>query len=133
MKNIEHYKLLRNHMISNRVTELMKDNPDIPVTDNYSIELPMNIKQYMIEVGNGDIEDITGIKEIIAYRRDYSTDKFMEVLGRRFYCGLQEYWERMAEFRAEHDIPSITELMEQDQSAAEQDSDNRRDDARMEM
>lgn len=115
-------------MVYERVTDLTKDNPDVPVTDNYSIELALNIQEYMVDVST---KDIIVIKEILDSRRNYSADKFMEVLGRRFYCGMQEYWEVLATERAERDIPSISELMEQDQAAAEQDSDNLLDDARM--
>lgn len=128
MKTIEHYKSLRDRLVSERVTELMKDNPDIALKDNYSIEIAYNIQEYMFGVST---KDIIGIKEVLDSRRMYSTDKFMEVLGRRFYCGMLEYWERMATERAERDVPSIAELMEQDQAEAEQDSDNSREDARM--
>lgn len=130
MKNIEHYKSLRDRMVSERVTELMKDNPDIALKDNYSIEIAYNIQEYMFGVST---KDVIGIKEVLDSSRMYSTDKFMEVLGRRFYCGMLEYWERMATERAERDIPSISELMEQDQADSEQDSDNRQEDARVEL
>lgn len=129
MKTIEHYQALRERMVSERVTELMKDKHKVRVSDDYSISRAVNISEYMREISDENIERLHGI---LSNPQVFNTkSEFMETIGRDFYCGLLEYWEVLATKRAERDIPSVTDLMDNDQADAEQDSDNRQEDARI--
>lgn len=118
MQNLEFHERQRKQLVSDRIAELMSGNAKKDA-DDYSTSNALNIGEFMQEVGEKEIAEL---KEIIDNRRTYAAGdaEYFAALGRCFHCQLTEYWERLAEGRAEFEIPSTGELMNDAKAEAAQ-------------
>lgn len=106
MRGIEYQMQRRQRLVGERVTELMEGHA-LSKADDFSISSVDNIAEFCQEAPPKFFDDMASM---IESRHKYTSAEYMEKLGRCFHCALSEYWETLAESKAERDVPSAYEL-----------------------
>ena len=113
--NIERIAAEREEMVDNLTQAYMSGKVSNLKEDNYSPLLSSNFDEFIQEMPADTRVDILEYLQELDIVHNYKTDlreKMMAAIGRTIYLASNEYFEKLAAERADREIPSVTELIE---------------------